>query len=155
MVARGLAPYSIRRASCGGNAWAGILYASAVYESNDLPLAARLLHVYVPLAKDVGLPDHMILGDAMLARIAFHDGDVDRAFAILVGLEHIGHARHLPRVVASARLERARLLLLHERAAHPDDPNGVFEIKYTRNDRRRQFSDAVADHGRRPYTNIH
>ena len=111
-----LAVAATRRANTfnptGGNAWAGILYASAVYESNDLPLAARLLHVYVPLAKDVGLPDHMILGDAMLARIAFHDGDVDRAFAILVGLEHIGHARHLPRVVASARLERARLLLL-------------------------------------------
>ena len=99
-----------------GNAWAGVLHAGTAYEANELEQAARLLHVYVPLARDVGLPDHMILGDVMLVRIAFAEGDVDRAFGILVGLEHAGHVRGLPRVVASARLERSRLLLLQNRA---------------------------------------
>lgn len=61
----------------GGNAWAGVLYAGALYELNDLEQAEHLLHVYVPLAKDVGLADHLISGYLMLSRISFHHGDVD------------------------------------------------------------------------------
>lgn len=96
----------------GGNAWAGVLYASSLYEMNDLEQAEHLLHVYVPLAKDVGLADHMIIGSTMLSRIAFHQGDVDQAFHCLTELEYIGHHRQLPRVVSSAKLERARLLTI-------------------------------------------
>ncbi|MBM1143037.1 helix-turn-helix transcriptional regulator [Alcanivorax sp. ZXX171] len=98
-----------------GNAWAGVLHAGAVYEQNQLDLAARLLHVYGPLARDVGLPDHMLLSDVMLARIAFTKGEIDQAFRILTELEHLGHIRNLPRVVATTRLERSRLLLLQRR----------------------------------------
>ncbi len=112
-----------------GNAWAGVLHASAVYEANDLVLAARLLNAYAPLARDIGLPDHMILADTMLSRIAFHDGDLDKAFQILTVLEATGHKRQLPRVVATARLQRAHLMLLQgdEQAAsaeleRADDP---------------------------------
>mgnify|MGYP007112106025 CR=1 FL=1 len=50
----------------GGNAWAGVLYAAAVYESNDLEQAADLLRVYVPLARQVGMPDHVILGLSLI-----------------------------------------------------------------------------------------
>jgi len=114
-----LAVGATRRATAfshiNANAWAGVLHASAVYEANQPGQAARLLNVYVPMAKDVGLADHMLLGDVMLARIAFHDGDVDRAFQILTGLEHMGYVRQLPRVVATTRLERARLLLMQGR----------------------------------------
>ena len=99
-----------------GNAWAGVLHAGAIYESNQLELAARLLHVYGPLARDVGLPDHMLLGDIMLARIAFSKGDIDQAFRILTELEHLGHIRQLSRVVATTRLERSRLLLFQGRS---------------------------------------
>ncbi|WP_328189229.1 LuxR C-terminal-related transcriptional regulator [Marinobacter sp. OP 3.4] len=98
-----------------GNAWAGVLHAGAIYEQNHLDLAARLLHVYGPLARDVGLPDHMLLSDIMLARIAFTKGEIDQAFRILTELEHLGHIRTLPRVVATTRLERSRLLLLQSR----------------------------------------
>ncbi len=101
----------------GGNAWAGVLHALAVYESDDLAQAERLLHVYVPLARDVGLPDHMILGYAMLARMAFSRGDIDRTFQWLIELEYLGHQRQLPRVAASARLERARIFLIQGHAA--------------------------------------
>ena len=48
-----------------GNAWAGVLYAGAMYETHQLALAERLLNVYLPLARDVGLPDPMILSHVM------------------------------------------------------------------------------------------
>ncbi len=95
-----------------GNAWAGVLYAGAVYETNQLVQAEHLLNVYLPLARDVGLPDHMILSHVMRSRLAFHAGDIDAAFQALTELEYLGHHRQLPRVVASAKLERSRMLLL-------------------------------------------
>jgi LuxR family maltose regulon positive regulatory protein len=97
-----------------GNAWAGVLYAVALYERNDLGGAKRLLDVYMPVALDVGLPDHIILGYAIRSRTAYLNGDIDQAFGRLVDLENVGYARNLPRLVASAKLERARLFLLRE-----------------------------------------
>jgi LuxR family maltose regulon positive regulatory protein len=105
-------PHAGAYTQANGNAFAGILYADILYEGNDLEQAARLLHVYVPLAKDVGLADHMVIGYLRLARIAFERGDIDAVFQGLAELEQLGHHRQLPRVVASARLERARVLLL-------------------------------------------
>ena len=89
-----------------------MLYAGAVYETNQLVQAEHLLNVYLPLARDVGLPDHMILSHVMRSRIAFHAGDIDAAFQALTELEYLGHHRQLPRVVAGAKLERAHMLLL-------------------------------------------
>ena len=99
-----------------GNAWAGVLYAGAVYEAHQLAQAEHLLNVYLPLARDVGLPDHMILSHVMRSRIAFERGDIDTALQTLTELEYLGHHRQLPRVVASARLERARVLVLQGQA---------------------------------------
>ena len=99
-----------------GNAWAGVLYAGAVYEAHQLAQAEHLLNVYLPLARDVGLPDHMILSHGMRSRIAFERGDIDAALQTLTELEYLGHHRQLPRVVASARLERARVLVLQGQA---------------------------------------
>ena len=95
-----------------GNAWAGVLYAGALYEAQQLAEAEHLLNVYLPLARDVGLPDHMILSHTMRARLALLRGDIDAGLHTLTELEFLGHHRQLPRVVASARLERARVLLL-------------------------------------------
>ncbi len=112
-----------------GNAWAGVFYTSVVYEANEIAQADHLLNVYLPLARDVGLPDHMIMSHAMRSRIAFINGEVDAASLALTELEYLGNQRKLPRVVAGAKLERARLLLLqgHGAAAHDelvraDDP---------------------------------
>jgi LuxR family maltose regulon positive regulatory protein len=99
-----------------GNAWAGVLYAGAVYEAHQPAQAEHLLNVYLPLARDVGLPDHMILSHVMRSRIAFERGDIDAALQTLTELEYLGHHRQLPRVVASARLERARVLVLQGQA---------------------------------------
>lgn len=107
---------STARDFTNGNAWAGILYTTTVYERNDLAQATTLLRVYVPLVRDIGFPDHVTLGYRMLSRIAFEAGDVDQAFQILAELEWLGRQRQLPRVVASARLERSRAQLLQGHA---------------------------------------
>lgn len=94
-----------------GNAWAGVFYAYTVYESQQWLRAEQLLNVYLPLAREVGLPDHMVLSYAMRARMAFEQGDVDLAQAVLIELEFLGHRRQIPRVCAAAHLERARIYL--------------------------------------------
>ena len=95
-----------------GNAWAGVLYAASVYEADDPEQAEALLRVYLPMARDVGLPDQVILSYRMLARIAHRRGDPDRAFRYLVELESIGNRRELSRVASSGGLERSRLHLM-------------------------------------------
>ena len=99
-----------------GNAWAGVLYASSVYEADDMEQAEHLLNAYLPVARNVGLADHIILGYRMRSRIAFERGEVDQSLRHLTEFEYLGVERQLPRVVASARLERARLLLLQGHA---------------------------------------
>jgi LuxR family transcriptional regulator, maltose regulon positive regulatory protein len=99
-----------------GNAWAGMLYASVLYEANEFEAAERLVDVYLPMASDVGLPGHMSVGYLTRARIAFSRGDVDRSFEALTDLEYLAHHRHLPRIVTNAKLERARLLVLQGNA---------------------------------------
>jgi LuxR family maltose regulon positive regulatory protein len=105
-----------------GNAWAGMLYASVLYEANELEAAQNLVNVYLPMASNVGLPGHMNVGHMMRARIAFSRGDIDRSFECLTELEYLAHHRKLPRIVANAKLERARLFLLqgNSRAANEE-----------------------------------
>jgi LuxR family maltose regulon positive regulatory protein len=54
----------------------------------------------------------MVTGHVILARIAIANGDVPHAFQLLSELEYLGHHRHAARAVASAKLERARLLVM-------------------------------------------
>lgn len=99
-----------------GNAWAGVFHAAAVYESNKLDDALVLLNVYLPMARMMGLPDHMIVSHVMRSRIAFNRGDAEQANEVIADLEYLGHHRRLPRVIAAAHLERAYLLLLQGQA---------------------------------------
>jgi LuxR family maltose regulon positive regulatory protein len=64
----------------------------------------------------------LILGYVMLARIAFLSGDIVQTFYLLGELEYLGHQRRLPRIAGSARVERARVLLLqgHPQAAQDE-----------------------------------
>ncbi len=102
----------------GGNAWAALLHAIALYERNDLRRASHLFHLHLPTARDLGLVDHMILGHVLLSRITAEEGDLDAAMALLDELEHVAGRRDLPRAAASARLERARALM---RRGHLDE----------------------------------
>ncbi len=103
--------------STNGNAMAGVLLAEALYEADHCEQAERLLAVYIPLIRRVGIPDQLIIAHIVMARIAFDQGDGERALQLLTELEHIGHRDGLPRVVASARIERVRMLLAEEQVA--------------------------------------
>lgn len=94
-----------------GNAWAGLLYAASIYERGDIQQARQLLQVYVPLCQEAWLSDHTIVGHQLLARIAFHNGDVEHAFELISNLESLGYERRLSRFLGAARLERAHILL--------------------------------------------
>lgn len=105
-----------------GNAWNGIQYAAALFETNELEEAARLLNIYLPLARTMNLAELSITSYRLRSRLCFIAGDIDQAFEALSELEHMGHDRDLPRLVASARLERSRVLLLqgHLQAARQE-----------------------------------
>lgn len=102
--------------SSHGNTWGGVLYAATLYEVDRLDDAQRRLNVYLPQASAGGLPDHMIIGHAMRARIAQARGDTAQAMEVLSDLEYLGHQRRLPRAVAAAHLERARIHLVQGQA---------------------------------------
>ncbi|WP_078085631.1 LuxR C-terminal-related transcriptional regulator [Microbulbifer mangrovi] len=95
-----------------GNAMAAILLSEVWYESGQFSEAERLLQVYVPLVQEQGVPDHLICGHRNLARILYARGDHDGAFQTITELEYFGYRNELPRLVASARLERSRIFLL-------------------------------------------
>ena len=86
-----------------GNAMAGVLLAEALYEADQCEQAERLLTVYIPLIRAVGIPDQLIIAHTVMARIAAQRGDMHRAQQLLAELEHVGHRDGLARVVASAR----------------------------------------------------
>ncbi|MGD9661419.1 MAG: LuxR C-terminal-related transcriptional regulator [Porticoccaceae bacterium] len=94
------------------NVFTGIPYAETLYEINDLPQSKNLLGLYLPMAKNLGMTDHLIIGLRLLSRIAFSQKDSDQGFAYIKDLENAGYAQNLPRAVASAKLEISRVLLL-------------------------------------------
>jgi len=94
------------------NAYSGVLLAETLYESGDLERAERLLGVFVPMLQQLGLPDHLITAHVLLARIVGDRGERGQALHLLDELEGVGRRLELPRVVASARLERARGLIM-------------------------------------------
>lgn len=96
-----------------GGAVAAAFLAEALYESHQLDEAERLLKLYLPMLKDAAAPDQLITSYRVLARCAAARGeDVEE---LLAEMEVTGHRNGLPRLVASARLERARLALMRGR----------------------------------------
>ena len=96
-----------------GNAVAAIQLAEVLYEGNRCDEAERLLFVNVPLIQEVGVPDALISAHVIQSRMADERGDYERALDLLNELEMCGYRLHLARAVASARLERSRLYLVH------------------------------------------
>jgi LuxR family maltose regulon positive regulatory protein len=94
---------------------AAAFLAEALYEGQQLEEAESLLKLYLPLLEEAAAPDQLITSHAVLARIAAARGQDEAAEAILTAMEVDGHRHALPRMVASARLERARLALLQGR----------------------------------------
>ncbi|QRR34007.1 LuxR family transcriptional regulator [Hydrogenophaga sp. YM1] len=101
-----------------GNVLAGVPLALALYESGQLEQSERLLAIYIPLTQGVCVPDELIVAHVVMARILIERQQTEGAEQLLMELERIGHRKGLARVIASARLERVRLLLLQDRLAH-------------------------------------
>lgn len=93
------------------NLLSGVLLAEALYEAGDLKHAEGLLTLFLPLAQILGLPDQLIVAHSLSYRIAEHRNDGDRAFEALTQLELLGHRLGIPRVIASARVEKSTCLL--------------------------------------------
>ncbi len=96
-----------------GITMASIQQAEILYEQDQRQAARSLLATNSALVQDVGPPDSLITAVVILSRIVDDDGDYDHALQLLIELENSGHRLQLPRVVASARLERSRLWLAH------------------------------------------
>jgi LuxR family maltose regulon positive regulatory protein len=94
------------------NLLSGVLLAEALYETGDLKHAEGLLSLFLPLAQILGLPDQLILAHSLSYRIAEHHNDGDRALEVLTQLELLGHRLSIPRVIASARVEKSTCLLM-------------------------------------------
>lgn len=96
-----------------GNALGGVLLAEALYEADECEEASRLLTGYLPSIIQGGLPDQMITAHILMARLRHQRGEYDQALQSILDLEHLGYRLELPRLVASAKLERARLALVN------------------------------------------
>jgi LuxR family maltose regulon positive regulatory protein len=100
------------RGSIGGRATAGVWLAVALYEANEIEEAKPLLDECLPFIKETGTPDALIASHLVLIRIALIENDRTSALQLMSDLEHLGHRSNLPRVVATAWLERCRLATL-------------------------------------------
>jgi LuxR family maltose regulon positive regulatory protein len=127
------------------NVLSGVLLAEALYETGDLARAESLLGLFLPLAQVLGLPDQLIAGHALMARIVEQQDDPDRTLEVLTQLELHGHRLGLQRVIASARVEKSAALLLRgdtsaareqlERAADGMDWEQVSSRSFIANDK--------------------
>lgn len=91
-----------------GNAWAGVMYASCIYEAGEHRAAAALLDRHLEIGRGAGQPEHLSLGLVLRSRIAWGQDEPDLALALLNELESAGARLGLPRLTAAAELERAR-----------------------------------------------
>jgi LuxR family transcriptional regulator, maltose regulon positive regulatory protein len=94
------------------NLLSGVLLAEALYEAGDLKRAEGLLNLFLPLAQMLGLPDQLIVAHSLSAKIFEEQNEPDRTLEVLTQLELLGHRLGIPRVIATARVEKSTALLL-------------------------------------------
>lgn len=105
-----------RAARVDGQEIAGAFLAEALYEAGRFPEAQRLLAAYQPLIQEAAYIDPIIVTFVLLCRMALAEArDADSRNAAMLWLhdcEQMGYRTGLLRMVAGARLERARIALL-------------------------------------------
>jgi LuxR family maltose regulon positive regulatory protein len=89
------------------NVLSGVLLAEALYEAGDLKGAESVLGMFLPLTQVLGLPDQLIVAHSLMSHIVEQQNDPDRGLEFLTQLELWGHRLGLPRVIASARVEKS------------------------------------------------
>lgn len=90
---------------------AAVYLAESLYETGDVTAAEEMILDYLPVIEQTGLPDHIIVANRILARLALERGEYEGAHRRLNDMEYLGIARESPRIVASSRLERAYLAM--------------------------------------------
>ena len=103
---------SLLHASISGQSIPSAYLADALYEKGELGRAGSLAEEHLRLNRQVAPPDIVILSYRTAARVCFLDGNLDRAELLLTELGDIGEMRDLPRLKASAWLEKSRIALL-------------------------------------------
>jgi LuxR family transcriptional regulator, maltose regulon positive regulatory protein len=96
----------------GGRATLGVSLAAALYHNDQLVEANQLLIECLPLVKETGPPDSLIVNHLLLARCARAMGETELSLRRLADLELFGHSSSLPRLVATVWLERAKWALI-------------------------------------------
>ncbi|NKI16061.1 hypothetical protein HCU74_01385 [Spongiibacter sp. KMU-166] len=101
---------SSREGDRRGITLAAIQLAEALYEAGKVDDALKLVDAYSPLVQEIGPADALISASVVHAKIVYEQ-DRNRAMELLLELEERGRILKLPRVVATARLQRANFWL--------------------------------------------
>lgn len=101
-----------RYRAIGGRVALGVGLAAALYHNDQLAEANQLLTECLPLTKETGPPDSLILNHLLLARCARAMGETELSLRRLADLELFGHSSALPRLVATVWLERSKWALI-------------------------------------------
>jgi LuxR family maltose regulon positive regulatory protein len=119
--ARGVAEAEFERLASAGNRYGtssaivALVLAEAHYEVNELAAARVLLDEHLGIAEDTCIPDLIVSGFIVRARIARMEGAAKLADDLVGRLQRLGDTRGLPRLVASATLEKSRFALTEGR----------------------------------------
>jgi LuxR family transcriptional regulator, maltose regulon positive regulatory protein len=101
-----------RYRAIGGRAALGVALAGALYHNDQLVESNQLLTECLPLVKETGPPDSLIVNHLLLARCARAMGQTELSLQRLADLELVGHTSSLPRLVATVWLERSKWALI-------------------------------------------
>jgi len=108
----------------GPNAAAAALPASLIaqvrYDQGRLGEAENLIIDRMPIIDATGMLECVMRAYLVLARVAVHRGNIDRAYSLLERAESLGHARQWGRLVSAVLLERLRLQVAEGRFAEAD-----------------------------------
>jgi len=103
----------------GPNAAAAGLPASLIaqirYDQGRLNEAEDLIIDRMPIIDATGMLECVLRAYLVLARVAVHRGNIDRAYALLDRAESLGHARQWGRLVSAILLERLKLHVAEDR----------------------------------------
>lgn len=102
----------LSRAASVGQSIPSAYLADALYGKGDLDRAGSLAEEHLRLNRHVAPPDIVILSYRTAARVSFLNGNLDQSELLLTELGDIGDMRDLPRLKASAWLEKSRIALL-------------------------------------------
>ncbi|WP_199545378.1 helix-turn-helix transcriptional regulator [Paraburkholderia kururiensis] len=99
------------RSYTGDRVWCATLYATVLYEENEVGAVEHLLNFYPATVREACTIGSMLTAYRIRIRLAFLCGG-DRAFRLISELEYYGERYDVQCAIVLAKMERARLWLL-------------------------------------------